>query len=65
LTAVEIIPFEFIDNSLVDRGARKKIRSHVMKDKNVGKTQPEGKKASIIEEKTGMPYWETKFGVDV
>jgi hypothetical protein len=30
--AAKIMPFEFINNLLIDRGARKKICSHMMKD---------------------------------
>jgi hypothetical protein len=33
------MPFHFVDNSVIDRKARKLIRSHVMKGKNVGKTR--------------------------
>jgi len=31
--------FHFVDNSLIDKKARKLIRSHVMKGKNVGKVR--------------------------
>ena len=32
--------FQFVENSKIDGAARKLIRSHVMKGKNVGKTRP-------------------------
>ncbi|KAI8624431.1 hypothetical protein F5Y19DRAFT_314858 [Xylariaceae sp. FL1651] len=34
-----MMPFQFVNNSIIDKQARKLIRSHVMKGKNVGKTR--------------------------
>ena len=59
------MPFEFIDNSLIDLSARKKIRSHVMKEKNVGKKRPSRKKASRMEVKNTMPMVMPNIEVDV
>lgn len=47
--------FEFIDNSLIDRSARKKIRSYVVKDKNVGKTRLPRNKSSRTKIKITLP----------
>ncbi|KAH8672038.1 hypothetical protein BGZ60DRAFT_26101 [Tricladium varicosporioides] len=38
------MPFEFIDNAIINGAARKQIRSHVAKGKNVGKTHPSRRK---------------------
>lgn len=38
-----IMNFQFVENSKIDGAARKLIRSHVMKGKNVGKTRPRTK----------------------
>ena len=48
------MPFEFIDNSLIDSSARHKIRRHVMKEKNVGKKRPSKKRSLRIEVKSTM-----------
>ncbi|KAI3326228.1 hypothetical protein HD806DRAFT_532877 [Xylariaceae sp. AK1471] len=40
------MPFHFVDNSIIDSKARKLIRSHVMKGKNVGKTRTPRRKYS-------------------
>lgn len=34
--------FKFIENGRIDGAARKRIRSHVMKGKNVGKVRAQG-----------------------
>jgi hypothetical protein len=38
------MPFEFINNAAIDRNARKVIRSHAAKGRNVGKTRPSRRK---------------------
>ncbi|KAI1443620.1 hypothetical protein F5Y02DRAFT_200806 [Annulohypoxylon stygium] len=47
-----IMPFEFVDNTTIDRDARRLIRSHVAKGKNVGKTHPSRKKRAIMKIET-------------
>lgn len=60
ITAIKTMPFEFID-----RCVRKKMRNHVMKEKNVGKTRASKKEASRIAVKTTMPIFTPSVGVDV
>ncbi|OTB00690.1 hypothetical protein M426DRAFT_267228 [Hypoxylon sp. CI-4A] len=53
------MPFEFVDNASIDRDARKRIRSHAARGKNVGKTHPSRKRRTALKtqtaEKTGSP----------
>ena len=57
------MPFEFIDNSLIDRRARKRIRSHVMKQKNVGKTRAPRPKPPKTSVRTTLPMLVKRLAV--
>ncbi|KAI1816352.1 hypothetical protein GGS20DRAFT_538637 [Poronia punctata] len=53
--------FQFVDNTVIDKRARKLIRSHVMKGKNVGKVrEPRRKDLVRIDRTTNPPYSYTK-----
>ena len=54
-TSVKVMPFEFIDNSLIDRRARTRIRSHVMKEKNTRKTRVRTQRAPRTSILTTLP----------
>lgn len=42
------MPFEFVDNTIIDRNTRKLIRSQAAKGRNVGKKHPSrGRRAAI------------------
>ena len=57
--ATVTMPFEFINNNAtIDHTARKRIRSHVAKERNAGKslTRPSRKKAALKFRSTATPF---------
>ncbi|KAI1383976.1 uncharacterized protein F4822DRAFT_57322 [Hypoxylon trugodes] len=47
--------FEFVNNTTIDRNARRLIRSHAAKGKNVGKTHPSRRRRAAMKAKTTKP----------
>ena len=47
--------FEFVENGSIDAKSRKRIRSHVMKGKNTGKTRPRYWRSRFAQQKPSPP----------
>ena len=48
------MPFQFIDNTIIDRKARKLIRSHAAKGKNIGRKLSRPSRQKISPHKPGI-----------